>query len=370
MIGPDYVLTMESKTKSRIRGNLLNWFAEHARELPWRSDPTPYKVWISEIMCQQTQIATVIPYFERFLAKYPDETTLAASDEDELVRLWEGLGYYRRARALRVAAQRIVEQHDGRFPLTFDEVLALPGIGRYTAGAILSISRNQRLPILEGNTVRVFSRWIGLRIPVNEKPGQEILWSFSQSMLPKAKRRDRGPAAFNQAAMELGALICTPREPKCLVCPVARDCVANANGWQSQIPGKVTKTKYESRNEFAALIRDASGDYLVRQTPPGSRFAGMWDFPKAGPPEARDVSELASWLASDLGGKLTVGETIDTIKHAVTKYRITLQLHAMEWDFDGEVLPENYRFRSAQELAEMPMSATGRKLLDQVSRDA
>lgn len=314
-------------------------------------------------MCQQTQIATVVPYFERFLDKYPDAQSLAASDEDELMRLWEGLGYYRRARSLRKAAQRIVDEHDGRFPLTFDEVIALPGIGRYTAGAILSISQNQRLPILEGNTIRVFSRWIGLREPVNEKPAQDQLWAFSESMLPVAKTRHRGPAAFNQAAMELGALICTPREPKCLLCPVAKMCAANEQGLQAEIPGKVTRTAYENRNEYAALIRDDSDRILVRQLPEGARFAGMWDFPKAGPPEANDLKHFGRWLAGELGGKVQLGDELHTIKHAVTKYRIKLAVHEATWISDVPETPLAWRFCTPKQLDKMPMSTTGRKVL-------
>ncbi|TWT87906.1 A/G-specific adenine glycosylase [Neorhodopirellula pilleata] len=363
-------LIQNAKLRSRLRTALVRWFAEHARDLPWRRDPTPYKVWVSEIMCQQTQIANVIPYFERFIKRYPDEASLAASDEDELMRLWEGLGYYRRARSLRTAAQKIVELHDARFPLTYDDVIALPGIGRYTAGAILSISQNQALPILEGNTIRVFSRWIAMQTPVDEKTSQNQLWQFSQSLLPTGKSalacRDRGPAAVNQAAMELGALICTPREPKCLVCPVAKFCDANTMGLQSIIPGKVTKTQYEARNEFAAVVRGPNGRLLVRQIPAGARFAGMWDFPKAGPPEAENAAQFTQWLEHQLGGTIELGAVVQTIKHAVTKYRITLHAHVAAWTRDATDLPDNYQFVTAAQLTKLPMSTTGRKLLDRL----
>lgn len=363
-------LIHDAKRRSRLRTTLIGWFANHARDLPWRHDPTPYKVWVSEIMCQQTQIATVIPYFERFIDKYPDEASLAVSDEDELMRLWEGLGYYRRARSLRAASQQIVQRHDGRFPLAYDDVIALPGIGRYTAGAILSISQNQALPILEGNTIRVFSRWIAMRSPVDERVSQNTLWQFSQSLLPTSKAalasRDRGPAAVNQAAMELGALVCTPRDPKCLICPVAKYCDANTMGLQSVIPGKVTKTQYESRNEFAAVVRNADGRLLVRQIPAGARFAGMWDFPKAGPPDASDAEHFTRWLENELGGTIELGEVVQTIKHAVTKYRITLHVHVARWKRGSVGVPANYQFATANQLAELPMSTTGRKLLSRL----
>lgn len=362
-------LIPDARQRSRMRGRLVDWFATAARDLPWRRLPTPYRVWVSEIMCQQTQIATVLPYFERFLARYPNATALAEADENELMRMWEGLGYYRRARSLHAAAKEIVDQHGGEFPLRFDDVIALPGIGRYTAGAILSISSNQPLPILEGNTLRVFSRLIGLRAAVDEKQSQDLLWRFAEKLLPRkstAADRERGPAAINQAAMELGALICTPREPKCLICPLAKCCVAYARGWQTEIPVKSQKIAYESRTEYAALISDAEGRWLVRQIPAGARFAGMWDFPKAGPPEASNLDEFSQWLTSKVGGELTIGEHVTSMKHAVTKYRITLHVyHATRL---GGELPAPWSFHSADELKHLPMSTTGRRLLGRMRK--
>ena len=205
------------KWRRKLRASLLAWFARSARQLPWRSDPTPYHVWVSEIMLQQTQVATVLDYYRRFIAAYPTVNDLAAADEHELMRLWEGLGYYRRARSMHAAAKLVVSQYDGLFPSTYEQVLALPGIGRYTAGAILSISGDQRLPVLEGNTVRVYSRWIGMRAGVQSTSAKAKLWDFASAMLPKS-----GSGQFNQAAMELGALICKPKSPSCAVCPVQK----------------------------------------------------------------------------------------------------------------------------------------------------
>lgn len=352
-----------------MRTKLIDWFAMAARELPWRSLPTPYRVWVSEIMCQQTQIATVLPYFQRFVKRYPDAVALAAADEHELMRMWEGLGYYRRARSMHAAAKQIVAEHGGQFPLRVQDALRLPGIGRYTAGAILSISANQSLPILEGNTLRVFSRLIGLRAAVDDRQSQELLWTFAEKLLPRktvVADRARGPAAINQAAMELGALVCTPREPKCLICPLATCCVANDRGWQTDIPFKSTKIVYEPRTEYAALIGDAAGRWLVRQIPAGARFAGMWDFPKAGPPDAHDLDEFTRWLAAQIGGRLTMGEQVTSMKHAVTKYRITLHVHHATRR--GGKLPEPWSFHSADELKHLPMSTTGRRLLDRMQK--
>jgi A/G-specific adenine glycosylase len=320
-------------------------------------------------MCQQTQIATVLPYFERFITRYPNATMLADAHESELMRMWEGLGYYRRARSMHAAAKQIVQHHDGEFPQSYLDALALPGIGRYTAGAILSISSNQRLPILEGNTLRVFSRIIGCRAAIDEKPTQDHLWKFAEQLLPRGGQaidRTRGPASLNQAAMELGALICTPREPKCLICPVAKSCFANQHGLQTEIPVKASKTKYEARDEFAAIITDTQGRWLVRQLPPDVRFAGMWDFPKAGPPEAHDLAEFEVWLGDHIGGRIQFLNKVTTIKHAVTKYRITLHAHQVQ--YTGVKIPDTWKFCSAEDLNHRPMSTTGRRLLGQLQK--
>ncbi|MBB3207762.1 A/G-specific adenine glycosylase [Rhodopirellula rubra] len=362
----------DARWRARVRKGLLDWFAEHARDLPWRRDPTPYRVWVSEIMCQQTQVATVVPYFLRFLDRYPDAAALADADESELMRMWEGLGYYRRARSMHAAAKQIVENHNGEFPLQYRDALALPGIGRYTAGAILSISSNLPLPILEGNTIRVFSRLIGLRDSVDEKASLDTLWDFSEQLLPRKfspTDRARGPASLNQAAMELGALVCTPRDPKCLICPVAKACQARAAGLQAEIPAKTQKMKYEARSEYAALVSDNQGRWLVRQIPPGTRFAGMWDFPKAGPPDANDAEHFHQWLTNHLGGRIQLDEVVKTMKHAVTKYRITLNVYRATRTGGPKALAEPWKFRTPDQLKHLPMSTTGRRLLNWVEKN-
>lgn len=331
-------------------------------------------------MCQQTQIATVLPYFDRLMKAYPDLPALARADEQELMRLWEGLGYYRRAKLMLRAAGQVVEQHDGHFPLSFEEVLALPGIGRYTAGAILSISDNQALPILEGNTQRVFSRWIGWQQPVSAKTSQKRLWEFAEAMVPKRQKGDRtrGPAAFNQAAMELGALICTPKQPACERCPVATRCIAKREGLQETIPGKVSRVQYETRQEFVLVLRDQAGRWLGRTAPAGSRYAGMWELPRVGPPEATDVASAESWLASQLGGQITAGPRLTTIRHGVTKYRMVVDVHLASWQradapIDatrvaerkaiGPLESEEWAFHHPDELGALPMGVTTRKIV-------
>ncbi len=372
----------QSAWRSRTRQRLLDWFLENHRVLPWRSDPQPYHVWVSEIMLQQTQVATVIPYYERFLKTFPTVSALAAADEETLLSHWEGLGYYRRARSMHAAAKQICQRHDEVFPDTFEAVLDLPGIGRYTAGAILSISQGQAFPVLEGNTQRVFSRWVAMQGVLSEKPTLDLLWNIAGAMLPRsnAKRRDqkpshlpdRGPGIFNQAAMELGALICTPRSPKCDQCPVRAGCCARKLGIQETIPGKVKKIKYEDRTEFAFVIaNDDHSKFLVRPIPAGQRWAGLWDFPRLTTGEVENASVAASQLNETLSGTISVGEPLITMKHAVTKYRIRLDVMRATISHGATRRwkpPSPWKFATLAEIDKLPMSMTGRKIAKELSK--
>jgi A/G-specific adenine glycosylase len=317
-------------------------------------------------MLQQTQVATVIPYYERFLISFPDIETLAAADEQTLLSRWEGLGYYRRARSMHAAARQIVDRHNGEFPETYHEVLALPGIGRYTAGAILSISRNLRLPILEGNTQRVFSRWVAIRGSATDTAANKLLWQIAETMLPR-----KNPGEFNQAAMELGALVCSPRNPRCGECPVAGICSARLAGLQEEIPGKVSRVNYEDRTEFALVVADPRmGEkrdrrlmrYLLRPLPEGRRWAGLWDFPRTSGASYESPMAAAQQLSHELGVKISPGMRLTTIKHAVTKYRISLHVHAADLAEPKRVPSRPWRYVSLSEMAELPMSVTGRRI--------
>ncbi|TWU42588.1 A/G-specific adenine glycosylase [Novipirellula artificiosorum] len=366
----------QSAWRSRLRKRLLDWFGENQRDLPWRAKsdelrPDPYRVWVSEIMLQQTQVATVIPYYERFLDRFPTVTSLAAADEQTMLSLWEGLGYYRRARSLHAAAKVVCEKHQGTFPDDYTDVIGLPGIGRYTAGAILSIAFNQKLPILEGNTQRVFSRWVALRAAVNEKPVSNLLWQLAEAMLPPAKPQARGPGQFNQAAMELGALVCTPRSPRCDLCPIRGMCKARIAGLEQTIPGKVKQIEYEKRIEYAFLIADRSRKrFLVRPIPEGQRWAGLWDFPRWTRGDVQDVDVAAAKLGAQLSSEIAPLKSFATIKHAVTKYRIELKVYTANIASAGSLNKkandwspvDPWRFMTLTELNGLPMSVTGRRI--------
>ena len=257
-----------------FRRRLRAWYDRHARDLPWRGTRDPYAVWLSEIMLQQTQVETVKPYFQRFLAALPTIHALAKADEQQVLRLWEGLGYYRRARQLHQAARQIVALCDGRFPADPQSVQRLPGIGRYTAGAILSIAFDQRRPILEANTLRLFSRLLAYDGQTTSSAGQKLLWAAAEAVLPA---RDAG--RFNQALMELGSEVCRRRSPACDVCPVAGLCQAQLRGLQDEIPRPKPRPHFEEVSEAAVLVR-RRGRVLLIQWPEGRRWARLWDFPR------------------------------------------------------------------------------------------
>lgn len=352
--------------KHSLRRRLLAWYAKHARDLPWRKSRDPYRVWISEIMLQQTQVATVRDYFTRFIRTFPDVHTLATAEEIDVLRLWEGLGYYRRARQLHAAAKQVVTLHAGNFPHDLVELQSLPGIGRYTAGAIASIAFDQRAPILEANTIRLFSRLIAFQGETaggnaTSAVGLRMLWAFAEEILPQ-----KDVAKFNQALMELGSLVCTPTNPKCDECPLATLCAANARGLQHEIPAVKAKPQFIAVREAAIIIRK-NGSVLMRQCGPAERWAGLWDFPRfeleaTGPLFARE--EIANKVAAQTGIQCTPGALLKTLKHGVTRYRITLDCYEAAY-ISGRLKSPNsaaVRWLPAAQLSDLPLSATGRKI--------
>jgi A/G-specific adenine glycosylase len=337
---------------------LRQWFRRHARELPWRGTADPYRIWVSEIMLQQTQVATVIPYYTRFLHSFPTLAELAAADEARVLRHWEGLGYYRRARQLHRAAQVIVSQHGGRFPRDPDTIRSLPGIGRYTAGAIASMAWDAQEPILEANTIRLFSRLLAYRGDPTQQAAQRVLWDFSASLLPR-----RGAGDLNQALMELGSEVCTPREPRCDACPVRRLCPTRAAGLQAQIPHPKQKVRYESVWE-AAIVVWRGDNVLLRRCDQQERWAGLWDFPRfpVAPRGQREPqTEMAVKTKELTGLQIRLGRQLAEIKHAVTRYRITLVCHEARW-VRGRLHNGHLRWVAPGELEEYPLSVTGRKI--------
>jgi A/G-specific adenine glycosylase len=372
-----WVGNMAPENSSKVKplvSPLLSWFAKNARDLPWRRTSDPYAIWVSEIMLQQTQVKTVIPYWERWMRALPTIKSLAKAKPEKIHKLWEGLGYYTRVRNMQKAAQEIILESRRRgdesqitsdsaderlsslpphpdplprgegeplsrlqkvpraktqssaspFPTTFDDVLALPGIGRYTAGAICSIAFNQPTPILDGNVIRVLTRVFGISENPKDKKANAHLWNLAGQLVTLAapKRSEGGCSHLNQSLMELGALICTPREPKCLVCPISKHCFAFKKKRVSEFPN-LEKRAAATALRFAAFVVENEGKFLVRQRPEGVVNAHLWEFPNIelnGAPlnPTATAKELFGFTPRDV-------KSLCTIKHSITRYRITVE---------------------------------------------
>lgn len=267
---------------NRFADRLLDWHRRNGRhDLPWQRARDPYRVWVSEIMLQQTQVATVIPYYERFIAAFPDVLSLARADDDEVMRLWSGLGYYARARNLLRAARAVVTEHGGRFPDSFEAVAALPGIGRSTAGAILALARDQRHPILDGNCRRVYARHAGIAGWHGERAVAATLWGHADACTP-----ERDVAAYTQAIMDLGALLCTRSKPACSACPVADDCVARRDGLTAMLPAARPRKEKPHRETTMLVLRAPDGAVFLERRPPTGIWGGLWSLPEVLPQHA------------------------------------------------------------------------------------
>lgn len=317
---------------ARVRAGLRSWYAHHRRDLPWRRDRDPYRVLVSEAMLVQTTVAAVVPYFERFTARFPTVAALAAADEAEVLKAWEGLGYYRRARQLHEAARRIVADHGGAVPDDPAALRALPGVGRYMAGAVASIAFDRPEPIVEANTKRVLARMIACRGPIDAPPTMERLWLAAARLVdPEA------PGTFNQALMELGATLCTPRAPRCLLCPASADCRARAEGSQESIPLVPPRQAPQSVVEACAVAHDPSGRLLLVRRAPGGLWSGFWELPTVHL-EGPNPAGRPSALEADLGDafhaltdlRLKIGSLQHTIRYGVTRYRVELRAHPAE----------------------------------------
>jgi A/G-specific adenine glycosylase len=344
--------------KQRFRRHLRAWYQAHARNLPWRGTRDPYAIWVSEIMLQQTQVATVIPYYQRFLAEFPTIAALASASEEDVLRRWEGLGYYRRARQLHAAARQIMSRYQGEFPTQPEDVRALPGIGRYTAGAILSIARDAREPILEANTERLLCRLLAYRGDPRKTAGQQTLWSFAEAILPRKQVGD-----FNQALMELGSEVCTPANPACSSCPVASQCPTQEQGLQARIPLPKRKVNYEQLREAAVVVRRRSR-VLLRQCQDDERWAGLWDFPRFEIEHLRGRKlhdELVQRTADLTGVQIEVQDRLITFRYGVTRFRITLSCYQATCA-NGLRLGKSLRWVGLKDLADVPLSVTGRRI--------
>ena len=336
---PHYAVNRKAK---RLVPLLEAWFADHARKLPWRRTRDPYAIWVSEIMLQQTQVATVVPYWERWMAALPTIEKLARGKPARVLKLWEGLGYYSRARNLQAAARQIVREHDGFFPEDHAAILALPGIGRYTAGAIGSIAFGQPQPIVDGNIVRVLTRLFGIEENSAAREVRERLWSLAETMVRAAD----DCSALNQSLMELGATVCHPRQPNCCACPVARSCVARRENSVDRIPAKSKPAPTQLKNIDVFILTDGAR-YLVQKRPAGGVNAGYWEFPN-----------------TDSGDSFPVPagqQPVALARHSIMNWRLELRA------FFITSATANGEWRSLEEIRALPFTAAHRKLLPALS---
>ncbi|MFN4280530.1 A/G-specific adenine glycosylase [Thermosynechococcus sp.] len=345
-----------------LRFALLEWYQQQGRDLPWRHTRDPYAIWVSEIMLQQTQVGTVIPYYRRWLAAFPTIADLAATDLEAVLKLWQGLGYYARARHLHRAAQQIMANHGGQFPRTYEAVVALPGIGRSTAGAILSAAFNQPRPILDGNVKRVLARLYGLPIPPQQAEAQ--LWQWSAQLLCPQSPRD-----FNQALMDLGATLCTPRQPLCHACPWQSHCIAHHHRLTHEIPRRMSRSPLPHKEIGVGVIWNAAGQILIDRRPPRGLLGGLWEFPGGKIEPNETVQEcIRREIREELGIEIAVGEHLIDIDHAYTHFRVTLHVYYCR-HVSGTPQPlacEAIRWVTPEELAQFPFPKANTAIIEAI----
>lgn len=345
---------------------LLHWFEEQAADLPWRRSKDPYHIWLAEVMLQQTQVATVIPYYERFIQQYPTVQDLAVAPQDELMKQWEGLGYYSRARNLQAAAQQLMASYGGVLPQTVADLQKLKGVGRYTAGAIASIAFGEASPVLDGNVIRVFARLFDNAEDVRKQTVKNQLWHIAEGLMHAVPDGQAGD--YNQALMELGRTICKPRNPACGQCPIAEYCQAYTQGTQHQRPVKTPKPPIPHYDVTCGLIWNQNRDHLlIAKRPTDKLLGGLWEFP-GGKVEIGETMEacLARELQEELGITVAVEAFFIRVQHAYTHFRITL--HAFECQvIDGEPVCYDcaeWRWVSQADLQAYAFSRADRKIIE------
>ncbi len=310
----------------RIQRRLCAWYDQYQRRLPWRNARDPYVVWVSEIMLQQTQVETVKPYFKRFLDRFPTVEVLSRAPLDAVLKAWEGLGYYGRARNMHRAAKRIVGEFGGKLPRSRAELLSLPGVGRYTAGAVASIAFGLDEPVLDGNVARVLCRVFLVRTPPKEPRTQKRLWTLARSLLPSGRAGE-----FNQAMMDLGATVCTPRKPACDVCPLATLCRARGKGIEGRLPAR-SRRKPLPHHEICVGVVWKSGRILIDRRRSEGLLGGLWEFPggKRRRGESREAC-VAREVSEELGVRVRVGMPLVTVRHAYSHFRVTIHVFECDW---------------------------------------
>jgi A/G-specific adenine glycosylase len=352
---------MESiSEKGKIQTKLLQWFKKKGRDLPWRKTRDPYAIWVSEIMLQQTQVATVIPYYQNFLKSFPTVQHLAKADLSKVLKVWEGLGYYSRARNLHRASQMVLNHFHGSIPDTLKDLLSLPGIGRSTAGAILSFAFNKAAPILDGNVKRVLCRLLAVSGNSGEGKTEQLLWEISESLIPKGRSNP-----FNQALMDLGSMLCTPKDPECLRCPLRQFCKGRASGDPERYPSKKLKRVIPHRNAVSAVIKK-NGKVFLSQRPPTGLLGGLWEFPnwKVGAKERLGL-RLRNYIKQEIGMNIEFEEIIGVFRQTYSHFKLTLHVFSCQ-HLNGK---GKGKWVPIKKLPAFPISRIHRKIVEKINEE-
>ena len=353
------------KIKTLLNRRLLAWYGKRQRRLPWRETKDPYRIWISEIMLQQTQVDTVIPYYRRFLRRFPTIQSLAKASLQEVLKAWENMGYYSRAKNLHAAARIVVEKFDGKIPDTLEGIQSLPGIGAYTAGAVLSIAYGRSVAAVDGNVRRILCRIFAIRKPMDDPAGHKVLQTLVSRLIPGKHAGD-----FNQALMDLGATLCRPKSPACSVCPVAGCCLAYEKGLQDTLPARRKPKAIPERHAVAAVIRDRNHRILAVQRPVTGLLSSLWKFPGGLLSDREEVkSGLVRLTARELGISIRPGKTVATIEHAYTHFRVKLHAHECLWTSGapGKIDCQDWKWVSKAEFGKLPLSKVDRMILERLT---
>ncbi len=357
-IGCDFIRykSLDNMNISAFQHDLLTWYHENKRELPWREDQDPYKIWVSEIMLQQTKVDTVIPYFERFIEKFPTPEALAEAEEQDVLKAWEGLGYYSRARNLQNAVREVVSSYGGKVPDNEKELGDLKGIGPYTKGAILSIAYNQPVPAIDGNVMRVFSRLLMIDEDISLQRTKKLVDEKLRNIIST-----EDPASFNQAIMELGALVCTPRSPGCLLCPVQAHCEAFSHGREKELPIKAKAKKQREVAYAVLLIRNKENEYLIEKRDEKGLLANLWQFPMV-PLAANSLNQVEEWIYKHYGLHVQLNKKLGKLKHVFTHIIWNLDVYEAVTDETMEK-KDSVIFAGREKLEERPFPVSHQKMM-------
>lgn len=345
--------------------DLLRWYEKNKRDLPWRKTDDPYRIWVSEVMLQQTKVDTVIPYYQRFLKRFPTLEALAEAEEEEVMKMWEGLGYYSRARHLHEAVKEVVEKYNGEVPHEKRAFSSLKGVGPYTAGAVLSIAFEKQEPAIDGNVMRVFSRLLLITEDIAKTKTRKIFEAVIPPFLEEVL-----PSEMNQAFMELGAIVCTPTSPQCLLCPVATYCLAREEGVQEELPVKAKKRPPTVKKMAAVILKNEEGKTLFHQRPDEGLLATLWEYPNTEIKEAGRTKDIVTqFLSSEFEIEATIGEKVQEVKHVFTHLIWEIEVYEGMVKRQKSCQNEQLRWLTLEEATEYPFPVSHQKILkEQIKR--